>query len=175
MRRTREPDGTLVVQISEGISARRPPEDTRWLARDFSIDPKIVRTAQASRKKTEDHPIKAVRAYKHSKAVTIIGVVREKNPAANIYKALDIDPTKVAAASVKKLEKRRMGRVIIHASQESSAELHSYIVWLPVEQIERAENSIGTTVRARLVPLSALNRETVWHAERYEILGSGKS
>lgn len=174
LRRTREPDGTLVVEISEGIIARRPPEDTRWTLRDFSIEPEIVRTAQAQRKKTDNHPIKAIRAYKHSAAVTITGVVREKFAAADIYKELDIDPTKqVASASVKKLGKQRMGRVTIHAPRQSSTEFHSYIVWLPTEKIKRAENAIGVTVRAHLVPVVALNREAVWYAERYKILAGG--
>jgi len=162
---TRRADSTRVVQIGEGITARRPPED-------FSIAPAIIHVAKTLREKPDDHPIEAIRAYKNSKARTITGVLREKTVEENIFKEFDIDPSKpLATAPLGSLATQPVGRITIHTLQVSPVVLHSYTIWLPREWISQAGNMIGVTVRADIAPVSALNRETVWHATRYEVLG----
>lgn len=166
LRRTRETGGALVVQISEGITARRPPEN-------FSIEASVIDAAQRWREKRDDHPIEAKHAYKHSQPVSVIGILREKFVEADIFKELDINSAHaIAVAPLGILGKNSVGRVTLHVPQESSNALHSYTAWLPSKLIAHPANMCGVTVFAKLAPVSALNRETIWHAVQYEIIGA---
>lgn len=158
-------DNGVTVEISDGITIRRPSED-------FSVHRNIIQKAKERKSKPHTDPIIAVKPEGNSGLVTIIGVLREKTVNADPEKFLKIDgsPTMVTSA-LGVLGKDKWYKLTVHEPSASKNIQHSYTFWAKSSQANISENSKGVTVLAEIEPFEVLGAGIVWLCTQYKVLG----
>ena len=155
-------DGSIVVEISEGVRVRRTPES-------FVVDQAVIsRTVKA---KKQDEPIIAIKPDDSESNVDIVGFVREKYAKKEVFKDLNITRGSFGAEMIGPLSDGEWGKITIHAPSLTKRVYHSYTFWVPTEKINHPRNARGVTVNAKLKRLNVPKGPSIWICNHYEILG----
>ena len=163
--RTRDSSGGIIVEIAEGITVHRLPEN-------FSVDPSIVSKARQHKKHPNQHPIIAIKPEDNSGKVTTIGILRDWQVEVNVLKSLRLPvASSIVTAFLGPLAKDTWGKATLHEPLPLQNIYHSYTFWVASKHIAETKNSIGITVKAKISPLVIPQIGAVWYCERYEVLG----
>ena len=121
--RRRDASGEISVQISEGVTAYRPPDGT--------IDESVVRAAR----RRQDKPDPIVRMDpQDGTEVHIVGVLRERRIDVDVYQSLGLRPTSMSAGFLGVLGTGNWSRITLHC-QSHEDQLLSYTAWVPTEML----------------------------------------
>lgn len=163
--RTRSPNGTISVQLAEGVSATRAPDS-------FSVDAHTVSAGNRLHKSRTPDPIISVPPDGAQKKVTIVGILREKDNKIDVSRALNISrQTSISAAFLGPLAKGDWGKITIHEPSASGNVLHSYTIFVPTHDISGPNSDIGVTVLANIQSVNVPRFAHVWASVHYEVLG----
>lgn len=163
--RTRDADGGVTVQLSEGVSITRAPEG-------FSVDTYTVSAGIRRHKNTAPDPIVAVVPDGKVEAITVVGILREKEAKVNVERALRLDErTSMSAAFLGPLAAGNWGKVTVHEPSASGNVLHSYTIFVPTPDIRNPQNDKGVTVLVDVQVLNVPSVAHVWYSTHYEVLG----
>ncbi len=161
--RTKYADGSVRVEISDGITAVRPAacDDRSW-----SIAQHVVATAKRDARSRESNPIQSVPPGSEW-TKQIIGVVRELNPQVNVYQHLKIPKTAISEALLGDMGSGEWGRCTIHVLESV---VYSYTIWVPASVLTEAGIERGVTVSAELERFDVPQKAREWlcrnfHAE----------
>ena len=162
LKRTRGSGGSVTVELSEWVTAFRPPLG--------SIHNEVV--SSEKRRREWPPPIVAISPRVHDEEVAVTGVVREVRRGVDVYEAFNLDPTPMSAAFLEALGEGDWGKVTIHVPTPQAATLHSYTAWIPNEILDNPQHSRGATVEAVLRGFAVPGRDTsAWACDQYTIIG----
>ena len=150
-------DGGVQVEISDQITATRPPDSP---SRAWNIDPSVVDEAKRNVHSRQRNPIEAVPPGGNW-AVEIIGVVRELERQLDVYRFLKLPRTEINKAFLGVLGIGEWGRVTIHVLENV---IYSYTVWVPSELLAD-DISKGVAVSVELRRLDIANKAREWVCE----------
>lgn len=162
--RYKDGGGGITVQIRDGITVRRPPED-------FAVEGTIISRARGLKQKNWVSPIVSVKPDGAHGNITIIGVVREKDGGADIFRSLNLRAeSPLVMASLKELGAGRNWRITVHEPSSSENVQHSYTIWVPSLIVDK-RCTIGMTVEVGISPLSVLGHAPIWRCHYIEVYG----
>lgn len=154
--------GAINVQLSPGVTVRRPPLGT--------IDPGVAK--RDNRRKTEPDPIKRVEPSGQRVEATAVGILREKRMVVNVPEALKLPAANsMASAFLGPLGKGRWGKVTIHAHSSQDDVLHSYTAWVPRDVLAQLGKGTGTLVAVGLYSYSLPGVAPFWVCNVFEAIG----
>ena len=160
--RSTDDSGAINVQLSPGVTVRRPPSGT--------IDPDVAK--RGVRRHARQDPIKRIDPDRTSVEATAVGVLREKHPVVDVADALKLPAaTAMASAFLGPLGKGRWGKVTVHAPSPQDEVLHSYTAWVPTDVLGQLGAGIGTTVSVRLYSVSVPRTGALWVCREFEAIG----
>ena len=163
--RTRDSSDGITVEIAEGITVHRPPEQ-------FSVDPSIVSKARHHRKQPNQDPIIAIKPEDNSEEITVVGILRERQVEVDVLKSLKLPvASSMVSAFLGPLAKGKWGKVTLHEPLPRENIHHSYTFWVASKRMSEAKYSRGVTVKAKISPLVIPHMGAVWRCEHYEVLG----
>ena len=160
--RTRHSDGSIVVEISEGVSIRRAPDS-------FAVESAV--TSRVTRKNDNDEPIVPVNAEDSNEDVTITGLVREKLNRKDVFSTLDVKRGTLGSEMIEPLSEGEWGKITIHVPSPSNNKFLSYTFWALTSHITCAKNKKGVTAQAQIRSLKIPNKSSIWVCTCYEVLG----
>lgn len=165
LNRMRGADGTITVQLTDGVTIRRPAET-------FAVEPSILDRARKKRKSSAPDPIVSVHPDVDSIERTVIGILREIQRDADPTKVLRIDRlSTLGAAFLGPLGSGSWSRITVHEPTTAGTSLNSFTVWLTQAELQRADSSKGVTVAIDIAPLQIHGIGSVWLGTAYEVLG----
>ncbi len=135
--RRRDATGGISVEISEGVTAYRPP--------DGAIDESVAQAAR--RRQNKPDPIVRMEP-KDDTDVQIVGVLREKRIDVDVYRSLGLPQTSMSAGFLGVLATDNWSRVTLHC-QSHENQILSYTAWAPTEMLA-FEIRTGMTLQATL-------------------------
>ena len=121
--RRRDASGGISVEITDGVTAYRPPDGT--------IDESVAQAAR--RRQSEPDPIIRMDPQDGSE-IHIVGVLRERRIDVDVYKALGLRPTPMSAGFLGVLGTGNWSRITLHC-QSHEDRLLSYTAWVPTEML----------------------------------------
>ena len=163
--RSRDGSGGITVEITDGITVRRPPET-------FSVDAGVITKAKRRKKKSEQDPIISVKPDGSTEKVTVVGTLREKKVEVDVIKSIKLsNATSMVMASLGPLAKGKWGKVTLFEPSASQNIFHSYTFYVPSKFLYDVKNNKGITVLAEISSLSIPGIGEVWCCEEYDVLG----
>ena len=152
--RTKRGDGSVRVEISDGVTATRPAERPRQI---WNIHSSVVEAEERNARSREDDPIEMVPPGAE-RTTDVIGVIREIDHHVDAYQRLDVPPTPIGKALLNVLGSGRWGRMTIHVLD---AKIYSYTVWVPASALAQGMTR-GVTVSAQLERLDIARIAREW-------------
>ncbi len=163
--RVKDKSGGITVQLSEGVSARRPSES-------FRVEERIISYGRKKKSQSKPDPISAVKPDDRSVLITVVGILREKNNEVNVAKILKRqDLTSMASGFLGPLSEGKWGRATIHEPSSSKNILCSYTIWVPTKLLLTPKNYKGVTVCVDIKPYFIPGHDAVWFCTDYQVLG----
>lgn len=163
--RTKGPDGSITVQLSEGVSATRAPDS-------FSVEKATVSEGSRRHKSIAQDPIVSVPPDGSPDVVTVVGILREKRARVRVERILKLDETtSMASAFLSPLSEGSWGQITVHEPSASGSVLHSYTIFVPTEHLANPKSDKGVTVLVELATLNVPHAAHVWYSSYYEVLG----
>ena len=160
--KTSHADGSVKVEISDGITAIRPAERR---VKSWNIDPKIVEIAKREGLSRESHPIQSVPPGSDWE-VDIVGVVRELIPCIDVYQRLGLPHTSLSKGFLGDLGSGTWSRVTIH---ELKSITYSYTAWVMDSRILEYELKPRLTIRAKLERFDIPKKAREWICRDFQI------
>lgn len=163
--RTRKPDGSITVELSEGVSATRAPNS-------FALDAHTVSEGARRRKLFGHDPIVAVPPGGSSETITVAGLLREIRKHVDVERDLGLGgSTPISSAFLGPLAKGEWGKITVHEPSASGNVLHSYTAFVPSQSIRDSKSAKGVTVLVELETLNIPRMVHAWYSVHYEVLG----
>lgn len=159
--RWKDSSGAINVELTPGITVRRPPKG--------GIDADVALRGK-SRSQRPD-PIKAIEPDGEAER-TIFGVLREKRVVVDVAKTLKLpSASTMAAAFLGPLGKGRWGKVTVHEQSSDEDVLHSYTAWVPSEALSRLVCDTGSAVAVDLRSVAVPGKGRFWVGRAFEVIG----
>ena len=153
--------GTINVELTSGVTLRRPPSGT--------IDAAVVTRARHRQRRRD--PIKTIKPDANASA-PIVGVLREKAVEVDVAAALKLHgATTMVSAFLGPLGKGRWGKITVHAPSPEGDELHSYTAWVPANALSQVGSTKGVTIAVGLRSQSVAGVGCLWVCSSYEVIG----
>lgn len=163
--RTRKSDGTITVQLSEGIVATRAPEE-------FAVDEATISLGKSRNSSQTADPIIGVPPDGTGRPFTIVGLLRETAREVDVARVLRLCVhTTMVSAFLGPLGVGRWGRVTVHVPSPSRETMESYTAFIPSAALESPRSKKGVTVSLELQSLDIPTLAHEWYSIRYEVLG----
>lgn len=161
--KTKLGDGSVLVEISNGVTATRPGEDRE---RTRNIHPRVVEAEETNARSREANPIESVPSG-CERTIETTGVVREIIRGVDVYERLDLLRTSINKGFLGILGSGRWGRMTIHVLD---ARIFSYTAWVQTKSLLKQGLVHGVTVSGRLerLDIARLAREWVCTELRFE-------
>jgi hypothetical protein len=163
-RRSVDPDGRITVEITEGVTAVRLPDD-------FTVDPTIIDRAHRAARTTDRRPDDIVRQYPTPTADELyVGTLREIRKRVDPIKHFRLPSTPVAVAGLGAVGQQHVGRITVHV--EFGEDLESYTAWIPTELLKAPAITRGALVEVQLVGTRILapSPQVDWFCRSIEVL-----
>ena len=153
--------GTINVELTPGVTVRRPPSGT--------IDAAVATKARHLQQRRD--PITAIKPDVNASA-TIVGVLRERTMKVDVAAALKLPAaTTMASAFLGPLGKGRWGKITIHAPSPKEGVLRSYTAWVPADVLSQVGSAKGVTIAVGLRSQSVAGVGCLWVCSSYEVIG----
>ena len=150
------------VELSDGVTATRPPEGR---PKHWNIDPEVVAAAKRDARSRERHPIESVPPGAQW-TVEITGIIREIDRRVDVYRRLRLPRTAVSEGFLGVLGSNRWGRVTIHVLDSV---ILSYSAWVPESMIPTDGTGLGVTVSAVLRRLDIAKKAREWICREFRV------
>ena len=159
--RWKDSSGAINVELTPGVTVRRPPEG--------GIDAGVARKGKHRSQRPD--PIKAIEPDSEAKCA-IFGVLREKRVVVDVAVALKLpSASTMASAFLGPLGKGRWGKVTVHAQSPDEDVLHSYTAWVPSEALSRLVCGNGSVVAVDLRSVAVPGVGRFWVGRAFEVIG----
>jgi hypothetical protein len=148
--RTRAPDGSITVRLSDRITITRPPED-------FAVEPAIIEGSKAKIRRSRPDPIVAIHPTRGA-SLTVIGELRELARHADPIRATRLPDTQMSRAFLGPIGSQPVGRITVHADGLVADQLRSFTAWAPAEFLtdtnltQGIDTNRGSIMRGRSLP-----------------------
>ena len=153
--------GTINVELTPGVTVRRPPSGT--------IDAAVVTRARQGQQRQD--PITAIKPDVNASA-TIVGVLRERTMKVDVAAALKLPgATTMASAFLGPLGKGCWGKITVHAPSPKEGVLRSYTAWVPADVLSEVGSAKGVTIAVGLRSQSVAGVGCLWVCSSYEVIG----
>ena len=160
--RTPHSDGSISVQLKDGITVIRPAEG-------FAVEPSFLATVKKKASKDYNPPIKRVDPPP-SGDKDIIGVLREIDRNVDPLTAFSLPDTLMTRAFLGERWKQAIGRMTVHSDDGPGDQRESYTTWIPARLIRDSRIERGISAILSLVSVQLPNGNFTWFCDDFEPL-----